>query len=80
MPLTLKEEVLQLVTALDDENALALLKAEIEYINSDGQLDVIDELSPNDKDELMGLINEPIEKDTITHEEYLKATARWRTN
>ncbi len=80
MPLTLKEEVLQMITGLDDENALALLKAEIEYINSDGQLDVIDELSPNDKAELMGLINEPIEKNTITHEEYLNATARWRTN
>jgi hypothetical protein len=80
MPLTLKEEVLQMVAALEDENALAMIKAEIEYINNKGELDVFSELSAGDKAELMELINEPGEKDTISHNEYLKATARWRTS
>jgi len=80
MPLTLKEEVLQLVANLNDENALAMVKAEIEYFNNKEDLDVLDELSADDRAELMELINEPDEKDTLNHDEYLKATARWRTN
>ena len=40
----------------------------------------MDELSPDDKTELLELIHEPDEKNTVTLEEYLKATARWRTN
>ncbi len=63
---------------MEDENALAIVKAEIEYINSKGSLGEFDELSPNDAAELMELINEPDEKDTVSHDEYLKATARWR--
>ena len=78
MPLTLKEEVLQMVALLEDENALAIVKAEIEYINNKGELDTFNGLSPADRVELMELINEPDEKDTVSHDEYLKATARWR--
>jgi hypothetical protein len=80
MPLTLKEEVLKMVAALDDENALAMVKAEIEYFNGNGEPDVFDELSTEDREELNQLLNEPAEKDTVSHDEYLKATARWRTN
>lgn len=36
--------------------------------------DILDDLSPVDRDELMELINEPDEKETLSHEEYLKAT------
>ena len=67
-----------MVAALDDENALAMVKAEIEHITSKGEPDAFDELWPADKAELMELMNEPNEKDTVSHDEYLKATARWR--
>jgi len=80
MPLTLKEEVLQMVASMEDENALAMVKAEIDYINNKGELNVLDELSPKDRLELMELFNEPDDKDTVSHDEYLKATARWRTS
>jgi len=80
MPLTLKEEVLQMVTALHLDQALALLKAEIESFNSSGELDVMEVPASDDKAELLELILEPDEKNTVTHEEYLKATARWRVN
>lgn len=42
------------------------------------KLDAIDELCDEDKAELLELINEPDEKDTVSHEEYLMATERWR--
>lgn len=76
MPLTLKEEVLKMVESLDDDG-LAIVKAEIEYINN-AEPDVIDQLSERDRAELLQLINDPDEKDTVSHEEYLKATSRWR--
>ena len=59
MALTLKEEVLQMTNALHEEEALALLKAEIENFDTRGELDVMDELSPDDKTELLELIHEP---------------------
>ena len=80
MSLTLKDEVLQMVAELEDENALATVKAEIEYFNSNGKLDVFDDLSPEDRAELMRLIDEPDDENTISHEDYLKTTARWRTS
>ncbi len=36
-----------------------------------------DELTEEQQTELTKLINEPDEKDTLSHEEYLKTTERW---
>ncbi len=37
------------------------------------------ELNDADKEELLNLVNEPDEKDTLTETEYKAATAKWRT-
>ena len=47
---------------------------------NDPQIDLFDELSDKDKAELMELINEPDEKDTVCHDKYLKDTERWRSS
>jgi hypothetical protein len=57
-----------------------MVKAEIEYIKSKGELDVFAELALNDSADQQELISEPDEKDTVSHEEYLNATARWPTS
>lgn len=49
-----------MVTNLD-ENGIEMVKAEIEYININ-DLDVIDELSDEDRAELFELINELMKK------------------
>ena len=54
------------------------MKADIEYFN-DKNTDIIDELNVEDREELMNLLNEPDEKDTMTEDEYKAATAKWRT-
>lgn len=79
MPQTLKEEVLQMVAALNDEEALSILKNEIEVLSHQSNHDAIDDLPAKERAELMQLINEPDEKDTISFDEYKRLTERWRT-
>ena len=75
--MSIKEQVLQMVSAIEDEKLLELVKADIEYFNSN--TDILDELSDNEREELLNMVNEPDEKDTLTEEEYKAATAKWRT-
>jgi len=75
---SLKEQVIEMVSSIEDERLLELVKADIEYFN-DKNTDIIDELNVEDRGELMNLLNEPDEKDTMTEDEYKAATAKWRT-
>lgn len=75
---SLKEQVLQMVSSIEDSQLLQLVKADIEYFG-DKTTDILDELYYADKEEVLSLANEPDEKDTITEEEFKEATARWRT-
>jgi hypothetical protein len=73
----LKQQVLNMVSAIDDEKLLALLKADIEYF--DKHEDILDELSNVDKEELKELAKERSDKDTLTNEEFREATKKWRS-
>jgi len=73
----LKDEILQLVATIDDENLLELVKADIEYFRNK-ETDILDELNATDKKELIDMLNEADEKDTISEEEFKAATAKWR--
>ena len=74
----LKEQVLEMVSLINDEQLLELVKADIEYF-SDKNTDILDDLNNTDKEELLNLLKEPDEKDTLTEDEYKAATAKWRT-
>ncbi|MBV4356581.1 hypothetical protein [Pinibacter aurantiacus] len=41
--------------------------------------DIIDSLSEVDKKELLELANELSDKDTLTHEEFIEVTKKWRS-
>ena len=75
---TLKEQALEMVSSINDEQLLELVKADIEYF-SDKNTDILDDLNNADREELLNLLNEPDEKDTLTEDEYRAATAKWRT-
>jgi hypothetical protein len=78
---TLKEEVLQMVASIDDENILSILKTDIEELNQQGKHDWADELSEEEFKELEAQLNEPdTEENTVSWDEYQKLTARWRNN
>mgnify|MGYP001549272426 CR=1 FL=1 len=73
--LSIKEEVLQLVSTIDDEQLLELVKADIEYFRNK-EIDILDELNEDDKQELINLVNEPDERDTLSEDECKAATAK----
>lgn len=76
--MSLKEQVLQMISQIDDIQLLELVKADIEYF-ANKETDILDELNDADRSELLSQVNELDEKDILTDEEYKAATARWRT-
>jgi hypothetical protein len=74
---SLKQQVLQMVSSINDDVLLEFVKADIEYF-IDKNTDILDELTYADKEELINLATEPDEKDTVTEDEYKERTARWR--
>lgn len=74
----IKKEVLTLVEAIENEDLLQLLKADIEFFNKRG-IDITDGLSPEEIKELQELANEPDTNDTLSEEEFKQLTDRWRT-
>jgi hypothetical protein len=77
MPENLKQELIDKISSTDDENLLQLLKADYDYF-TDQSKDVTDELSPEDKSELINLVNEPFGQDTISQDELDEAIRQWR--
>lgn len=75
----LKEDLLRKISSTNDEDLLRLLKTDYDYFTHENNRDVIDELSREEKDELINLVNEPFGKDTISQRELDEAIRQWRT-
>jgi hypothetical protein len=71
--------LIEKIEATDDENLLMLLKADYDYFSQENVHDVSDELSTEDKDELIKLANEPFGVNAISQEELDAAIKQWRT-
>jgi hypothetical protein len=79
MSTNLKQELIDKISATEDEDLLLLLKTDYDYFTRQGNSDVTDELSQEDKDELINLVSEPFGKDTISQQELDEAIRKWRT-
>jgi hypothetical protein len=79
MSSTIKQELIEKISATDDENLLMLLKADYEFFSSESEKDVTDTLSPKDKDELINLVSEPFGHNTVSQKELDEAIKQWRT-
>ena len=77
MSTNLNQELIDKISATEDENLLMLLKTDYDYFK--GNSDVTDELSSEDKNELIYLVSEPFGKDTISQKEFDEALNQWRT-
>ena len=73
---TLKEEVLQLVASIEDEETLQAIKYNIEAIKT---YDITDDLSSEDFAELKNMVNEPFGYETISHEKFTDSVNQWRS-
>jgi hypothetical protein len=79
MATTLKQDLIDKISATEDENLLRLLKEEYDYFTGVGKTDIVDELSQEDLEELKNLLNEPFGHETESYEDFKKAIDRWRT-
>ncbi len=73
-----QEQLIQQISVVNDENILTMLEEELSY-HLQNKTDITDELTPYELDELITLANESSDKDTVSLDEYKKATERWRT-
>ena len=75
----LKKELTRLIDETNDEKLLSMVKEDMAFYKTTKDRDVTDNLSAKQIRELEELAAEPDEKDTITLDEYNKATDKWRT-
>ena len=75
----IKRDLINKISSTEDENLLMLLKTDYEYFTQNEGKDVTDELSEEDKQELINLVNEPFGYETISQQELDDAIGKWRT-
>ena len=75
----LKKELTKLIDEINDEDLLSLVKEDIAFYKTAKDIDVTDGLSAEQSKELEQLATEPDENDTMTLNEFNKATDKWRT-
>lgn len=61
------------------KNLLLLLNTAYDYFAQEKSLDVTNDLSEEDKAELINLVNEPFGNETISQKELDEAIRQWRT-
>ena len=74
----IKQDLINKISNTNDENLLLLLKEDYEYFTQDANKDVTDDLSEEDKEDIINLVKEPFGSDTISQEELDEAIWQWR--
>ncbi len=75
----LKKELTKLIDETNNEELLSMLKEDMVFYKTTKDADVTGSLSAKQIKELEELAAEPDEKDTMTLNEFNKATDKWRT-
>ncbi len=74
----LKKELLALIESTNDEELLSLLKEDFVFYGNLKDKDITEQLTASQLQELEKLASENEEKDTVTLDEFKKATEQWR--
>ncbi len=74
----IKKELIEKISLTNDENLLLLLSRDYDYFVQQNNLDVTDELSEQDKAELINLISEPFGNETLSQKEFDEAIRQLR--
>ncbi len=74
----IKKELIEKISLTNDENLLLLLSRDYDYFVQQNNLDVTDELSEQDKAELINLVSEPFGNETLSQKEFDEAIRQWR--
>lgn len=75
----LKKELVSYIENSNDEEFLSVVKEDLAFFGKVKGKDVTDDLSETQLNELKKLSEEPINKDTISIEEFNSLTKKWRS-
>ena len=75
----IKEKLYSYINSTNDENVLINLLDAVEGRNEQPFTNEEEDLSKKDYKELMALVNEPPEKDTISYAEFKSSLSKWFT-
>ncbi|MCW3109442.1 MAG: hypothetical protein JWQ09_3948 [Segetibacter sp.] len=75
----LKQELINKISQTNDKNLLLLLKTDYEYFRQESEHDITDELSEEDKTDLINMVSEPFGFETVSQQELDEAIHQWRT-
>ncbi len=73
-----KNILIKQIEAIDNEEVISILQNELDYLS--GENDILDVLNPADREELNIMLEEPFGYNTVTFDEFKKATDKWRKN
>ncbi|MCH5596891.1 hypothetical protein [Niabella ginsengisoli] len=76
---TVKQELLNKISETEDEDLLKTLNEDFDYLKKATTVSSFFELSENDNQELMDMLNEPFGKDTESYDSFKAAIDKWRT-
>lgn len=71
--------LIQQINNISNEETLEMLEETLQYYTGNSTRDITDGLNEYQLNELISLVQEPSEKDTISEEEYRKLLSRWST-
>ncbi len=74
-----RSTLIQQINNINDEQTLEMLQETLGYYTHNAGKDITDDLDKYQMQELITLVEEPAEKDTISEEEFRKLFARWGT-
>lgn len=76
----IKQAIIDKIVATNDEQVLERIKQDIDYLTADTNAkEILEELSSNDKAELLSLANEPDDFETNSYENFKASISRWLT-
>ena len=79
MDAILKQQLLDKIAAIDDDELLLMVKEDIELYETIKTGDVTDTLTTAELDELKDDLNIPAEEESVSLEEFQQSIGRWLT-
>jgi hypothetical protein len=73
-----QQQLIRQISSISDEVTLTMLEEELTYHLQQNN-DITDHLTPYELNELLTITSQPTGDDTISLEEYKRATEKWRT-
>ena len=71
--------LIERINSINDEQTLEMLEDTLSFYQHTDDKDITDGLNELQFQELVTMVNEPLEKDTVSEEEFRKLFERWGT-